>query len=140
MRVPLGSIVLVLVSVLVPGPTVLAQSATGASRGKAYSTSLASPTCNHRLADWMGDPTTCEFANPNATSDVHQRTASGLAFWRNSTNTPTFTSGNEHWALTGLSMVSWTGSSIDPASDAIAFDSSHPRLANCGCRSTGAGR
>jgi hypothetical protein len=89
------------------------------------------------LADWMGDAATCEFADPNATGDVHQRTTTGLAFWRKSTNTPTFTNGNEHWALTGRDMVYWTGSSIDPASDAIAFDASHPCLDTGGCRSTG---
>jgi len=30
----------------------------------------------------MGQPLTCEFADPNGTGDVHQKTTRGLAFWR----------------------------------------------------------
>jgi hypothetical protein len=73
-----------------------------------------------RLTDWMGAPTTCEFPDPKGTGDVHQRTQNGLAFWRKSTNTPTFTNGSEHWALGNRGLVYWTGSSIDPPASAIA--------------------
>jgi hypothetical protein len=62
----------------------------------------------------MGQPVTCEFADPNGTGDVHQETSKGLAFWRKSTNTPTFTDGNQHWAITGQGLVTWVGTSIDP--------------------------
>jgi predicted metalloprotease len=62
----------------------------------------------------MGEPVTCEFADPNGTGDVHQETSKGLAFWRKSTNTPTFTDGNQHWAITAQGLVSWIGTSIDP--------------------------
>jgi hypothetical protein len=62
----------------------------------------------------MGEPTTCEFADPNGTGDVHQRTTTGLAFWRKSTNTPTFTNGFDHWAHSPAGWVTWTGASIDP--------------------------
>jgi hypothetical protein len=68
----------------------------------------------------MGDPVTCEFADPNGTGDVHQRTTTGLAFWRKSTNTPTFTNGTEHWALNGTLVLYWTGTSIDPPQAAPA--------------------
>src|SRR5207245_1082953 len=53
-----------------------------------------------RLGDSMGTPITCEFPDPKGTGDVHQQARRGLAFWRKSTNTPTFTNGSEHWALT----------------------------------------
>jgi len=66
------------------------------------------------LGDTMGAPASCEYADPNGTGDTEQNTAAGLAFWRKSTNTPTFTDGWEHWALTPSGQVTWTGSSIDP--------------------------
>jgi hypothetical protein len=72
------------------------------------------------LGDLVGDPTTCEFADPNGTGDVLQQTSRGLAFWRKSSNTPTFTNGNAHWALTSGGWVTWTGSSIDPPTASAA--------------------
>jgi Excalibur calcium-binding domain len=74
-----------------------------------------------QIGDAMGDPITCEFPDPNGTGDVHQRTTKGLAFWRKSTNTPTFTNGSEHWGHTPEGWLYWTGSSIDPAADARAW-------------------
>src|SRR5262249_36337290 len=59
-----------------------------------------------------------EFADPNGTGDVHQTTTTGLAFWRKSTNTPTFTNGWEHWAHSSRGWLCWTGQSIDPTGDA----------------------
>jgi hypothetical protein len=67
-----------------------------------------------QLGDAVGNPTSCEFADPNGTGDVLQQTSNGLAFWRKSSNTPTFTNGNQHWALTAKGWVQWTGASIDP--------------------------
>jgi len=67
-----------------------------------------------RLGDAMGEPLTCEFADPNGTGDVHQQTTRGLAFWRKDTNTPTFTNGSEHWGRTPAGWVEWSGTSIDP--------------------------
>jgi hypothetical protein len=121
---------------LIESPSVVAQTSTTCQAIK-YVFGFA--TLYSVLADWMGDPVTCEFTDPNGTGDVHQRTTVGLAFWRKSTNTPTFTNGNEHWALVGRGMVYWTGSSIDPSSDAIAFDATHPCLTTGGCQSTGIG-
>jgi hypothetical protein len=66
------------------------------------------------LGDAMGEPLTCEFADPNGTGDVHQRTNRGLAFWRKSTNTPTFTNGFDHWGHTSDGWAHWLGDSIDP--------------------------
>jgi hypothetical protein len=65
----------------------------------------------------MGNPVECEHANPD-NGDTLQNTTTGLAFYRKSTNTPTFTNGTEHWALTTEGEVYWTGGSIDPSADA----------------------
>jgi hypothetical protein len=71
-----------------------------------------------QLGDVMGEPASCEYADPNGSGDTLQDTTTGLAFWRKSTNTATFTNGGTHWALTGSGFVSWIGSSIDPPSGA----------------------
>ena len=47
----------------------------------------------------MGSSLECEHANP-ANGDTLQKTSTGLAFYRKSTNTPTFTDGYNHWGLT----------------------------------------
>jgi len=65
------------------------------------------------VAEEMGTPVECE--HPDAvTGDTLQRTTVGLAFYRKSTNTPTFTNGSTHWALTPDGLATWTGESIDP--------------------------
>jgi hypothetical protein len=73
-----------------------------------------------RLGESMGEPVSCEYADPNGTGDTLQDTTAGLAFWRKSTNTPTFTNGGTHWGLTAAGLVSWTGASIDPPPTAPA--------------------
>ena len=72
-----------------------------------------------QLGDQMGSPVECEHPEA-ATGDTLQQTSTGLAFYRQSTNTPTFTNGSDHWALTPDGLVSWTGESIDPPGAAIA--------------------
>jgi hypothetical protein len=67
-----------------------------------------------QLGPTMGDPTTCEYPDPAGTGDVEQNTTTGLAFWRKSTNTPTFTNGFDHWARTPAGVTRWTGTSVDP--------------------------
>ena len=66
-----------------------------------------------RLGDKMGDPIECEHTNVD-NGDSLMQTTTGLAFYRKATNTPTFTNGFEHWALTAQGLVYWTGDSIDP--------------------------
>jgi hypothetical protein len=61
----------------------------------------------------MGGPTECEHADA-ISGDTLQSTTTGLAFYRKSTNTPTFTDGFNHWALTAAGLVAWSGESIDP--------------------------
>jgi len=66
------------------------------------------------IGDSMGAAMSCEFGDPQGSGDVLQATSTGLAFYRVSTNTPTFTDGWNHWGLTGDGVVYWTGGSIDP--------------------------
>jgi hypothetical protein len=75
-----------------------------------------------QLGDVLGDPITCEFADPNGSGDMLQQTTRGLAFWRKRSNTPTFTNGNDHWALSPTGTVTWTGTSIDPPPTAAIPD------------------
>ncbi len=70
-----------------------------------------------KLGAAMGDPIECEHANPE-NGDTLQQTTTGLAFYRKSTNTPTFTNGFQHWAITSQGLVYWTGDSIDPPASA----------------------
>jgi hypothetical protein len=67
----------------------------------------------------MGVAWGCEFPDPRATGDILQVTFKGLAFWRKSTNTPTWTDGSQHFALTPEGLVNWTGTSVDPPADAV---------------------
>ena len=69
----------------------------------------------------MGNPTSCEYGDPRGSGDTLQSTGKGLSFYRRSTNTPTFTTGFEHWALTPLGTMYWTGDSIDPPDAAQPF-------------------
>jgi hypothetical protein len=77
------------------------------------------------LSDTMGDPIECEHANPS-NGDTLQKTSTGLSFYRKSTNTPTFTDGFNHWAMTNTGMVTWTGASIDPPGTAAAPSATCP--------------
>jgi hypothetical protein len=95
-------------------PKSAAPVAKGCGAGQTPTFALGFAGLRAHLGDTVGDPTTCEFADPNGSGDVLQQTSRGLAFWRKSSNTPTFTNGNEHWALTSSGWVTWSGSSIDP--------------------------
>jgi hypothetical protein len=95
-----------------PGSTPLV--ATRCGSGQTPTFSLGFAALKTYLGDVLGEPTTCEFADPNGSGDVLQQTTHGLAFWRKSSNTPTFTNGSDHWALTPAGPVQWTGSSVDP--------------------------
>ena len=99
---------------LFPAPSVAAQSAEGCQPGETPHFTFGFADLKTQIGDAMGDAVTCEFSDPNGTGDVHQRTTAGLAFWRKSTNTPTFTDGFDHWANTPSGWVTWTGASVDP--------------------------
>jgi hypothetical protein len=54
--------------------------------------------------------------------DTQQRTSTGLAYWRCSTNIVAFAAdpdGLQHWAWVNDALVSWAGDSADPPPDAI---------------------
>jgi hypothetical protein len=66
------------------------------------------------IGDVMGAAMDCEHGDPLGSGDVLQDTTTGLAFYRASTNTPTFTDGWNHWGLTDGGLVYWTGGTVDP--------------------------
>lgn len=70
-------------------------------------------TLRTQLGRTMGEPMECEHPN-SANGDTLQRTTTGLAFYRKATNTPTFTDGWRHWALTPAGLVFWEGTAVDP--------------------------
>lgn len=116
----IGLVALLGILIVVPVPAAFAQDVDYCQTGQAPDFTGGFANLNRALATWMGDPTTCEFPDPNGTGDMHQQTNRGLAFWRKSTNVPTFTNGNEHWALTSQGLLYWTGTSIDPPTNAVA--------------------
>ena len=99
---------------LMPAPVAAAQIASECPAGVAPRFVFGFADLKAQIGEPMGEPVTCEFSDPNGTGDVHQRTTTGLAFWRKSSNTPTFTNGFEHWARTPNGWVTWTGAGIDP--------------------------
>ena len=80
---------------------------------------LGFATLKEKLGDRMGGPTECE--HPDAASgDSLAHTSTGLAFYRQRTNTASFTNGTDHWALLPNGLGHWIGSSIDPPT--VTFD------------------
>jgi hypothetical protein len=101
-----------------PGSTPLVTNRCGSGQTPTFALGFAG--LKTHLGDVLGDPTTCEFADPNGSGDMLQQTTHGLAFWRKSSNMPTFTNGSDHWALTQAGWVTWTGASVDPPTAAVA--------------------
>ncbi|MBI4492514.1 MAG: hypothetical protein HY690_06945 [Chloroflexi bacterium] len=66
------------------------------------------------MADQQGVAAGFERVQVVPFEEALQQTTRGLAFYRKSTNTATFTNGFEHWALTTNGLLYWTGDSIDP--------------------------
>lgn len=100
--------------------TLLATSMAGSAQGAPYCEPDQLPrfvfgfaALKEQIGDVMGEPMECEHANPR-NGDALQQTTTGLSFYRKQTNTPTFTDGWEHWALTAEGLVTWLGDSIDP--------------------------
>jgi hypothetical protein len=88
------------------------------------------------LGNLMGDPVECEHAN-SANGDTLQQTTTGLAFYRQATNTPEFTDGWNHWGLTAQGIVAWSGTDA-PAVATQPFPSVPANL-DTACIDVGAG-
>jgi hypothetical protein len=87
---------------------------------------LGFASLKERLGDRMGTPLSCE--RPGPEGDALQQTTTGMARYRKSTNIPSFTSGDEHWALTERGLTHWKGRALDPPDDAEVID--HAELAD----------
>jgi hypothetical protein len=135
-RTLLGAFLALLLSVTAPASAAFAQPAPGCGAGESPTYIFGFANLHDKLGAVMGAPTTCEYADPNGTGDTEQNSVNGLAFWRKSTNTPTFTDGSNHWALTDHGDVMWTGSSIDPPSNATVVTiawTPEARVRSSGC-------
>jgi hypothetical protein len=105
----LGRTIFLAMLLLVLWPTTLAaQSAAACPPGRTPSFLLGFASLQTSLGSSMGEPTECEHVDP-VSGDAFQRTTTGLALYRRDTNTPMFTNGREHWALTPDGLVSWSG-------------------------------
>ncbi|MBV9326794.1 MAG: hypothetical protein JO352_23805 [Chloroflexi bacterium] len=116
---------LALVGAVVGVPTAHAQPSPFCQSGSGPAFVFGFADLKASVGDPMGDPIECEHANP-ANGDTLQKTSTGLSFYRKATNTPTFTDGFNHWALTSEGLVTWTGASIDPPGTAVAPSSNCP--------------
>jgi hypothetical protein len=113
----LGAFLALSVVFLTPASSALAQAAPFCSPGTSPRFVAGFADLKAQVGAAMGDPLECEHTD-GSTGDVLQQTTTGLAFWRKSTNTPTFTDGFHHWALTPGGLVAWDGQSVDPPSTA----------------------
>ena len=113
----LGAVLALTIVFVQPAPAALAQGAPFCAPGTRPQFSNGFAALKSALGPVMGEPIECEH-NDGTSGDIIQQTTTGLAFWRRSTNTPTFTDGYRHWALTNRGLVAWEGSSIDPPSTA----------------------
>jgi hypothetical protein len=75
-----------------------------------------------RLGPTMGVPLECEHVNPE-NGDTIQHTTTGLAYYRPSINTPMFTDGQTHWALSNNQMLMWRSTSVEPPQPTAAESS-----------------
>jgi hypothetical protein len=81
--------------------------------GEAPEFSFGFKALSELLGEKMGRPLECEHPDLG-TGDVLQKTTAGLAIYHWCTNTPTFSTGSEHWALTAEGLLHWTGPNPDP--------------------------
>jgi hypothetical protein len=100
-----------------PAGAALAQAAPYCAPGTSPQFSGGFANLKASLGDTMGDPLECEHQD-GSSGDTLQQTTTGLAFWRKSTNTPTFTDGYHKWALTARGLVAWEGTANDPPNTA----------------------
>jgi hypothetical protein len=66
-----------------------------------------------QLQSFMGQPVECEHLDP-VSGDILQATTAGLAYYRHAArDTPVFTDGQSHVALTADGLIGWDGASVD---------------------------
>ena len=75
-----------------------------------------------RLGATMGTPLECEHVNPE-NGDTIQHTSTGLAYYRPAINTPMFTDGQTHWALSNNQVLMWRNGSVEPPQPTAAESS-----------------
>jgi hypothetical protein len=121
----LGAVLALTIVFVQPAPAAQAQSAPFCAPGTSPSFVQGFAALKAALGEVMGDPIECQHTD-GSSGDVLQQTTTGLAFWRKSTNTATFTDGYRHWALTSRGLVAWEGSSIDPPATARGVDQQPP--------------
>lgn len=109
----LSLLAVVLSLIATPATIASAQGAPNCLLDQAPSFSFGFASLKASIGDAMGDPLECEHTNP-LNGDSLQLTTTGLSFYRKATNTPTFTDGATHWAITGEGLLAWDQNSIDP--------------------------
>ncbi|MCC6177542.1 MAG: hypothetical protein IT305_19760 [Chloroflexi bacterium] len=135
----LGAMLAVALVVMQPAAPVAAQAAPYCAAGQAPAFVNGFADLKDQLGPIMGEPVECEHTN-GANGDVLQQTTTGLAFWRKSSNTPTFTDGFHHWALTSRGLVAWDGEAIEPPATAnVVTPGGTGRGAGAGQIATGSG-
>ncbi|MBV8718103.1 MAG: hypothetical protein JOZ65_23800 [Chloroflexi bacterium] len=124
----------VLAASLVASSSASAQAASFCDAGQAPAFEFGFADLKYALGYIMGDPLECEHPN-SANGDTLQQTTTGLAIYRQATNTPEFTDGWNHWALMDQGLTAWT--------DAEQPAAGTPALAQAGnanqCVDVGAG-
>lgn len=108
----------VVLALAVPS-SVTAQAAPFCPPGQAPRFLFGFATLKARLGATMGEPIECEHVN-SANGDTLQNTTAGLAYYRAAINTPMFTNGTAHYALSGGSLLLWQNDSIDPPQPTVA--------------------
>ena len=105
-------IALVAASFAAPG-LALAQAAPHCPPGQPAQFLFGIAELHERLGPTMGVPLECEHVNPE-NGDTIQHTTTGLAYYRPSINTPMFTDGQTHWALSNNQLLMWRSPSVEP--------------------------
>ena len=102
-----------LLAAVVAPPSAAAQPAPFCAPGQPPRFVLGIGELKERLGPIMGEPLECEHINP-ANGDTVQQTSTGLAYYRPAINTPIFTNGTAHYALSGGQLIFWESDSVEP--------------------------
>ena len=94
-------------------PPVLAQEAPHCAAGQPAEFLFGIAALQERLGATMGLPLECEHVNAE-NGDTIQHTTTGLAYYRPEINTPMFTDGQTHWALSNNQVLMWRSGSVVP--------------------------